>query len=251
VTDGGAGTRERDGRFRVLESERPFTGRVVTVRVDEVTMPGGGVARREVVEHARAVAVAAVDSECRVVLIEQYRHPLRRRLWELPAGLMDVAGESPAACAARELAEETGLAADRWSVLVDLATSPGFCTEAVRVFLARDLRAVAAPDAQDEEADLRVVRVPLADAVAAVLDGRIVNAAAVAGVLAAARVLGVDPGTVPGSDGDGEALLRPADDGWDRGPATVNAGAWADTAPPLGAASNARINFSPRGSTSR
>jgi ADP-ribose pyrophosphatase len=263
----------------VLSSERPFTGAVVTVRVDEVTMPGGGTARREVAEHARAVAVAAVDSDGDVVLIEQYRHPLRRRLWERPAGLMDVDGELPSVCAARELAEETGLAADRWSGLVDLSTSPGFCTEAVRVFLARDLRTVPAVAAHDEEADLRVVRVPLADAVTAVLDGRIVNAAAVAGVLAAARVLGVGSGGVLGGDrrpgGDGESradaappgtsvavvsrgdapggmtALRRADDPWDGGPAIVNTDGPVDAAPPLGAASNARINFSPRGSTSR
>jgi hypothetical protein len=110
---------------------------------------------------------------------------------------------------------------------------------------------VAAPDAQDEEADLRVVRVPLAAAAAARRHGRSRSAAPVPVVRAAARVREFDPGTVAGGDGDGEALLRPADDGWDGGPATVNAGAWADTAPPLGAASNARINFSPRGSTSR
>jgi ADP-ribose pyrophosphatase len=246
----------------VLGSERPFAGKVVTLRVDQVTMPGGGTARREVVEHARAVAVAAVDGAGDVVLIEQYRHPLRRRLWELPAGLMDIDGELPAACAARELAEETGLAAGRWSVLVDLATSPGFCTEAVRVFLARDVRAVPSVAAHEEEADLRVVRVPLADAVTAVLDGRIVNAAAVAGVLAAARVLGVGSGGprsgdgMPGDDGTpsgegttagdgppggdgvptGATELRNADDPWQHGPATVNTDAFVHTAPPLGAA---------------
>ena len=175
-----------DDRFSVVATERPFTGRVVRLRVDDVVMPGGSVARREVVDHDRAVAIVPVDDEGSVVLIEQYRHPLGRRLWELPAGLMDIEGESPATTAARELAEETGLAAEKWSVLVDLAPSPGFSSEIIRVFLARGLSTIGQPEPpSDEEADLRIVRVPLADAVAAVFDGRIVNASAVAGILAA------------------------------------------------------------------
>ncbi len=219
------GGRDVDGRFAVLASETVYTGKVMTVRVDDVAMPGGGFARREVAEHQRAVAVVAIDDRGQVVLIEQYRHPLRRRLWELPAGLMDVPGEKPLACAVRELLEETGLAAERWSVLVDLASSPGFCTEVIRVYLARGLRTVPAPPAREEEADMRVVRVPLADAVIAVLDGRIVNASAVAGLLAAARVLGAPA----------EADLRGAAGTWIGGPASVNDGPLIVGAPALGA----------------
>lgn len=224
--------RNGDGRFRILATERPYSGKIVTVRIDEVAMPGGGSVRREMVEHMRAVAVVAVDDAGNVVMIEQYRHPLRRRLWELPAGLMDIEGELPSTCAARELAEEVGLAARDWSVLVDLTTSPGFCTEAVRVYLARDLREVEAPPAHDEEADLRVLRVPLEVAVDAALDGRIVNASAVAGLLAAARVLGDGAGN--GAAGD--AMLRDAADPWAGGPATVNADPDIGTAPDLGPA---------------
>ena len=220
--------RDGDGRFTVLASERPYAGKIVTVRIDQVAMPGGGSANREVVEHMRAVGVVAVDDDGTVVLIEQYRHPFRRRLWELPAGLMDIDGEPPVTCARRELAEEAGLAADRWSVLVDLATSPGFCTESIRVYLARGLRPVPAPPPQDEEADLRVVRVPLDEAVDAALAGRIVNATAVAGLLAASRAL--TGGTGPD--------LRRAEDDWTTGPALVNADAGVvdapDIAPPAG-----------------
>jgi ADP-ribose pyrophosphatase len=222
-----AADRDSDGRFAVLASERPYAGKIVTVRIDEVAMPGGGSARREVVEHVRAVGVVAIDSDGRVVLIEQYRHPFRRRLWELPAGLMDIDGEPPATCAARELAEEVGLAADRWSVLVDLATSPGFCTESIRVYLAQDLRAVPSPPAHDEEADIRVVRVPLDEAVDAALAGRIVNATAVAGLLAAARALA---GYAAGGP-------RPADDPWTHGPALVHTGARVADAPDITAPS--------------
>ena len=183
--------------FSVVSSERVFDGVVASVRIDEVVMPGGGTAKREVVEHGGAVAVVALDIRCSIrqrpvavgrraaadmiILIEQYRHPLGRRLWELPAGLLDVEGEPAQPAAARELAEETGYAAANWSVLLDVATSPGFTEETVRIFLATGLTEVGRPDSEHEEADLRVVRVPLTVAVEAVLAGRIVNVMAVAG----------------------------------------------------------------------
>lgn len=193
--------------FSVVASERKFDGVVASVRVDEVVMPGGGTAKREVVEHGGAVAVVALDapgpldqatafdvvdaeeSASMVILIEQYRHPVGRRLWELPAGLMDVDGEPGQLAAARELMEETGYAAEHWSVLLDVATSPGFTEETVRIYLATGLTEVGRPDSEHEEADLRVVRVPLSVAVESALAGRIVNVMAVAGILAADAVL--------------------------------------------------------------
>lgn len=200
------------GDFEIRSSRTIFDGRVVRLRVDTVTMPGGGVADREVVDHDLAVAVVALDDRGRVALVEQYRHPLGRRLWELPAGLMDVDGEGALPAAQRELAEETGLAAADWAVLVDVAASPGFTTESVRVFLARDVRSIGRQgEIAHEEADLRLVWVPLREAGDAVLAGRIVNAAAVAGILAADRALA-------------DALpLRAADVPWDDGPALVAA----------------------------
>lgn len=197
--------------FSVRSSRRVFDGAVTAVRIDEVVMPDGQTASREVVEHDLAVAVVALDTAndtagdtadtvglpapaAGIILIEQYRHPLRRRLWELPAGLMDVDGEPAQEAAARELIEETGYAAAEWSVLLDVATSPGFSEEVVRIFLARGLTRVGRPrPGQHEEAELRVVRVPLATAVRAVLDGRIVNVMAVAGILAAERTLREGP----------------------------------------------------------
>lgn len=178
--------------FRTLSTRRIHTGAIVSLRVDEVAMPDGHLAHREVVEHHGAVAVAAVDADDRLVLIHQYRHPLGRRLWELPAGLLDVPGEDPLAAARRELIEETGLAADTWDLLVDLALSPGFTDESVRVFAARHLHEVPRPDPEHEEADLEVHRVPVDEAAAMVLRGEIVNATAAAGILAlaAARTAG-------------------------------------------------------------
>ena len=175
--------------YEVSSSREIYRGRVLALRADHVRMPGGGEAVREVVENLGAVAVVALDEEGRVVLVRQYRHAVRRPLWELPAGLLDVAGEPAVQTARRELFEEAHLAAARWEVLLDLNPSPGFSDEAVRVFLARDL---AAPGreryaAEHEEADMLLERFALDHAADMAQAGEITNAIAVAGILAAAR----------------------------------------------------------------
>jgi len=175
--------------FAVVDTELVHHGAVMALRVDRVRMPAGRVTAREVVEHHGAVAVVAVDEQDQVLLVHQYRHAVQRRLWELPAGLLDVADEDPVMAARRELAEEVGVVAQGWSVLVDVAASPGFTDESVRVFLATGLRDVERPEGgDDEEADLVVHRVPVADAVAWVLAGEIVNSSTAAGLLAVAAV---------------------------------------------------------------
>jgi len=190
-----------DHDFAAVDSETLYVGKIFALRADEVRMPGGTTARREVVEHYGAVAIVALDDDRNVVLVHQYRHPVGRRLWELPAGLLDMGDEPPHATAARELEEEAGLAAGQWRVLVDLISAPGFSDESVRVFLATGLTEVGRPEAHDEEADMTVKRVPLDDAVHMVLAGEIVNSLAVAGILAAHTM------------GDPEAL-RPVDAPW-------------------------------------
>ena len=175
--------------FDVVSTKDVHIGRVVGLRIDDVTMPGGGTSTREVVEHLGAVAVVAIDEDDNVVLVYQYRHPMGRRLWEIPAGLLDVDNEDPVDTARRELAEEAGLAAREWSTLVDVAASPGFTDEVVRVYLARGLSDADRDEPhEDEEADLVVRRVPLDEAIHMVLVGEIVNGSAVAGLLAAHTV---------------------------------------------------------------
>lgn len=182
--------------FPVQDSTDIYTGRVLALRCDQVVMPGGHVATREILEHPGAVVIAAVDTENRIMMIHQYRHAVRRRLWELPAGLLDVAGEDPAATAARELAEEAGLAATEWSVLLDVVSSPGFSDESARVYLARGLTEVERPElGDDEEADLTLRWVSLPAAVGMALDATIVNVISVAAVLAVQLVMrgGAEP----------------------------------------------------------
>ncbi|MEU4564769.1 NUDIX hydrolase [Actinoplanes sp. NPDC023936] len=179
---------------RLSRTER-YHGAIFSVYSDEVTMSDGGSARRDVVENRGAVVVVALDEQDRVVLIKQYRHPVKAHLWELPAGLRDVEGEEPALTAARELAEEADLRAGRMDRLVDLHTSPGFSDEFVLVYLARDLTPVPAAERHvrtAEEADLEIRRVDLDTAVDMIFQGEITNAAAVAGLLAAARARDTD-----------------------------------------------------------
>lgn len=171
--------------FPVRHSADVHVGKIMAVRADKVEMPGGRVAVREVVEHAGAVAVAALDADDRLMMLHQYRHAVRRRLWELPAGLLDTVGEDPLETARRELAEEAGLAAAEWSVLLDVVPSPGFSDESVRVYLARGISEVGRPEmGDDEEADLVTRWMSLPVAVRMVLAGTLVNGVSAAAVLA-------------------------------------------------------------------
>lgn len=161
---------------------------MLSVRSDEVAMPGGASSQRDVAELPGAVAIVAVHDDGDVVLVRQYRHPVARPLWEVPAGLLDTTTESAREAGERELLEEAGLRADRWDTLADVLTSPGMSDETVRLLLARDLSAV--PDDErpapfHEEAEMQVVRLPLAVAVEQVLSGQLENGITAAALLAA------------------------------------------------------------------
>ena len=173
----------------VVSSEKLAEGIVVSVRRDQVEMPDGDVAGREVIEHPGAVGIVALDEAGQVLLIRQYRHPAGRLLWEIPAGLRDVAGEPPLVTARRELLEEAGYLAADWQVLADFFTSPGITSERLRVYLARGLRRV--PDAEreyvpdHEEAHLTVEWAPLDVVASRILAGSLHNGVMMIGVLAA------------------------------------------------------------------
>jgi 8-oxo-dGTP pyrophosphatase MutT (NUDIX family) len=174
--------------YEVVSSQRRFDGPVISVRSDTVRMPGGGTAVRDVVEHPGAVGVVALDDDEQVLMIRQYRHPVGDYLWELPAGLLDTPAESALVTARRELAEEVGITASDWAVLVDAHASAGMTDEAFRVYLARGLSAKTADftPGEHEESDLTEEWVPLERAVARVLAGEITNGLAIVGVLACA-----------------------------------------------------------------
>jgi ADP-ribose pyrophosphatase len=189
-------------RYPVVARREVFSGAIFDVVSDEIAMPGGGTARRDYTRNHGAAAVVALDDDGRVTLVRQYRHAVGRTLWELPAGLVDVAGEGARAAAARELAEEVDLVAARWDLLVMVHASPGVSDETVTVFLARDLTPVPAGERHQrthEEADLEVHTLPLGTAVDMIFGGEITNASTVAGLFAAARAR--DAGWAP---------LRPA-----------------------------------------
>ncbi|MBW9122198.1 NUDIX hydrolase [Microbacterium trichothecenolyticum] len=178
----------------VLDSDLVYKGRVWDVRSDTVAY-GDGQIVRQYVDHPGAAAVVAVDDEGRVLLIQQYRHPIRHRDWEIPAGLLDMAGETPLETARRELAEEVDLVASSWEPLVSIFTTPGGNDEIVHLFLARGLTPAHEVHArEDEEADIRLEWLPLADAVAGILAGRLRNGILAVGLLAAAeRLRQADP----------------------------------------------------------
>ncbi|MER5739878.1 MULTISPECIES: NUDIX hydrolase [unclassified Streptomyces] len=192
--------------WRVTATATPFKGNKTSVRTDDVVMPDGSVARRDYQVHPGSVAVLALDDRDRVLVLRQYRHPVRQKLWEIPAGLLDVPGENPLHAAQRELYEEAHAKAADWRVLVDTYTSPGGCDEAVRIFLARDLAEAEGERyaVAEEEADMEVARVPLDELVRGVLAGELHNACLVVGVLS----------LVAARAGDGVDALRPAEAPW-------------------------------------
>lgn len=181
-----------------------FRGAVWNVCRETVDLPEAAGLTRDFVDHTGAVGVAAVDDEDRILLIQQYRHPIRQRDWEIPAGLLDVQGEDPLLAAQRELGEEADLQARSWAVLADQLSSPGGLSEVLRIYLARDLAESASDFVREgEEAGLVLRWTPLDEAFAAVREGRIGNATAQLAILHAHA-----------SRSDDWAGLRPADCAW-------------------------------------
>jgi 8-oxo-dGDP phosphatase len=169
----------------ILSTELDFAGRVWDVRRDVFDYDGHELTR-DYVDHPGAVAVLVLDDQGRALLIQQYRHPIRSRDWEIPAGLLDIENEDPLVAAQRELAEEVDLVAAEWSELVTFYSSPGGSNELIRVFLARGVSATPqAFDRHEEEADILIRWVPLAEIREGILAGRLRNSILAIAVLAA------------------------------------------------------------------
>jgi 8-oxo-dGDP phosphatase len=176
-------------RWPVTGTTELLRNHLIAVRNDMVLMPDNALAERTVVQHPGAVAVLALDDADRILMIRQYRHPVGRLLWEIPAGLRDVPGEDLVLTGRRELLEETGYRARDWRVLADFFTSPGFSTERLRIFLARGLEEVPEEERtfvlKEEEAHLVRAWLPLQQAASAVLAGDLHNGVTAMGILAA------------------------------------------------------------------
>ncbi|MHA7304534.1 NUDIX domain-containing protein [Arthrobacter sp. TMN-49] len=199
--------------YRPLQSSSTvYQGRIWDVVSDTFSLtPGAKPLTRDYIAHPGAVAVVVLNEHNQVLLLSQYRHPVQMVLWEIPAGLLDVEGEDYVVGAARELAEEADLVAAQWHVLTDFFNSPGSSSEAIRIYLARDLSEVPEADRHvrtEEEAEITFRWVDLDVAATAVLEGRIHNPSAVVGILAAAQ-----------AQRDGFSALRPAGSAWPEHPA--------------------------------
>jgi 8-oxo-dGTP pyrophosphatase MutT (NUDIX family) len=163
-----------------------FTGRIVSLTLDDVTLPNGKDAHLEIVHHPGGAAVVAVDAQRRVCLLQQYRHAFRKWLWELPAGKLDP-GETPLVTAQRELIEEAGMKAKNWMPLGGVISSPGVFTEVVHLFLAEDLTPTR--KANEEHELIEVHWVPLAEAIERAMSGEIDDGKTLAGLFRAGRYI--------------------------------------------------------------
>lgn len=196
--------RDEFGSLPARERVEHFRGRVMSVRTDLVDF-GNQQQARDYIVHYGAVAVVALTDDDQVLVIQQYRHPVAAKTWEIPAGLLDLPDEDPLTAVQRELAEEAGYLARDWSVLVDYATTPGGSTELIRIYLARGLSAMAERPRTDEaeEQDMPVAFVPLDVLRDVVLSGAVANTSLVVGALAAFAARDVD-----------WQSLKPADSPW-------------------------------------
>lgn len=176
----------------ITASEVVYHGAVWDIRRETLDLPEAHGLVRDLMAHTGAVGVAVVDENQRMLFIQQYRHPVRARLWEVPAGLLDVPGEAPLHAAQRELGEEADLSAESWELLSDSCLTPGGSSETMRLYLARGISMVPEADRHErsgEEAGLRFRWVSIDEALEAVTDGRITNAIAQLAILQVARVL--------------------------------------------------------------
>ena len=175
---------------RMVSSETIFEGKIIKVTLDQARLPNGSLAAREVVYHPGGVAVLALDEDNTVYLVKQFRYPLQELLLELPAGKLDHGSEEDALLGAqRELSEETGLEAAKWTYLGYTLASPGFCTEALHMYLAQDLTRKG--QHLDEDEFLDVVTMPFDQLAGQVMDGTITDGKTVSTTLKVKVLLGL------------------------------------------------------------
>ncbi len=164
---------------KTIASREIFTGRIVNLRVDTVSLPDGGQSTREVVEHSGAVAIIALDNADNIVMVRQFRKPVEKVLLEIPAGTLED-NEDPLECARRELQEETGYRAEHWEKILSYYSAPGFCDEELHIYLATEL--TPGPKNLDTDEFVEMVHVALTDAYQKIYDGHIVDGKSIIGI---------------------------------------------------------------------
>jgi ADP-ribose pyrophosphatase len=165
---------------KTISSKRIHEGKVLNLRVDEVLLPNDKTSLREIVEHNGAVAIVAVTDENKILMVKQYRKAVEKVLIEIPAGKLEK-GEVPYDCAERELIEETGFRAHQLEEVIEIITSPGFCTEKIHLFVARDLTVDYLENDEDEFID--IITMNLDEALEKIVSGEIVDSKTIIGLL--------------------------------------------------------------------
>lgn len=171
---------------KTMKSEKLYEGKILTLRVDTVELPNRKYSKREIVEHSGAVAIVPVTDKNEIVMVKQYRKAIEDYLLEIPAGMLEY-NEEPLDCAKRELKEETGYEAKNMELLCEIYTSPGFSTEKVYIFLARDLKE-GEPDL-DEGEHLEVERIEIKKLIDMILKNEIKDSKSINGILMAQNKL--------------------------------------------------------------
>lgn len=167
---------------KTISMKTVFKGRVINLRTDQVTLPNGRIAGREVIEHSGGVGIVAITNHDEILLVNQWRYPFSSVLKEIPAGKLDL-GENPVDCAFRELREETGAVAKEVTPLGKMLPSPGYTNEVIYLYYAKDLEMLEQQLDQDEF--LLVEKVPFDEALAMVYENRITDAKTIIGILKA------------------------------------------------------------------
>lgn len=173
---------------KTLSGETLYEGKIITLRVEEVELPDGNRAKRELIKHPGAVAVIPITADGKLILVEQYRKALERSLVEIPAGKIDP-GEAPEVTAVRELEEETGYGAKEFSYIQSFATSPGFADEIIHLYLAQGLYTIDNPAAGDEDEFIELLELTIEQAEDMVATGKIFDAKTAFAVLYAKNLL--------------------------------------------------------------
>lgn len=173
---------------KTISSERIYEGKIISLKVDEVSLPNGHTSKRELIEHPGAVAILAITPENKIILVEQYRKALERSIIEVPAGKLEK-GESPEITALRELEEETGYTADSLKLIQSFSTSPGFADEVIHLFLAEGLKKSESGAVLDDDEFVELMEVTIEEAEKMMEDNRIFDAKTAFSVLWAKQLL--------------------------------------------------------------